>query len=141
MAVYEKPNQDDCLGLINAEHEFYSYLKHVFFRTKGALYAVLSVDNVYVSALRLEPYKDGMLLEALETRQKLRQQGYATKLLEYVKAKLTAGKYRKIYSHIKHDNKCSVSFHLKCGFLRISDHALMIDGSYLSEYGTYLLEV
>ena len=46
-----------------AEQEFYNYLQQVFFRTNGAQYLVWEENGRYVSALRLEPYQDGLLLE------------------------------------------------------------------------------
>ena len=46
-------------GLLRAEREFYDYLREDFFRQQGAFYAVWTEQGSYVSALRLEPYKDG----------------------------------------------------------------------------------
>ena len=63
--------------LIYAEQEFYQYLTKVFFPTHQAVYAIWEEKGKYVSALRLEPFKDGLLIEALETAPEERQKGYA----------------------------------------------------------------
>lgn len=80
----------------------------------------------YISALRLEPYKDGLLLEALETAPRHRRKGYGYQLL---KAVLNAFPDRKIYSHVSKRNVPSLAIHEKCGFRKISDAAAYIDGS------------
>ena len=61
-----------------AEHAFCHYLREVLFTIKDAFYAVWIERNQYIAVLHVEPYRDGMLLEALETSQKNRRQGYAT---------------------------------------------------------------
>ena len=71
-------------GLLRAEREFYDYLREDFFRQRDAFYAVWKVGGRYVSALRLEPYGDGWLLEALETAPAHRKQGYAKALVRAV---------------------------------------------------------
>ena len=62
------PRADEAEQLLLAEQDFYQYLRESFFQTEGAFYAVWTEKGYYVSALRLEPYQDGLLLEALETR-------------------------------------------------------------------------
>ena len=71
-----------------AEEEFYRYLSQVFFKTPGAICAVWEESGRYVSALRLEPYRDGLLLEALDSQTKLRRRGYAGGLIEAVQTYL-----------------------------------------------------
>lgn len=146
MEVYAESNQEngkeywpgECRGMqvILAEQDFRQYLQEVFFAVSGAVYGVWIESGRYVSALRLEPYRDGMLLEALETAPDSRGKGYAAALvLEMVT--LYPGK---IYSHIHKRNTPSIKVHTKCGFKKITDHAVYVDGSVSYSSGTYLLE-
>ena len=128
MEVYIEGNLEKAgeAGLLQAEQDFYQYLRETFFATEGAVYALWEVSGKYVSALRLEPYKDGLLLAALETAPRERRKGYAQCLIQAVLVEL-AGK--KIYSHVDKDNVPSLTVHEKCGFRKISDSATYIDGS------------
>lgn len=139
MALYAEGNAENALdlyshlekesGIIAAENDFYGYLQDVFFRTPGAVYAVWEEDGVYLSALRLEPYKDGLLLEALETHPDYRRQGYARKLITGTLRWLRDQGSGPVYSHIHKRNQASLKTHLSCGFQRISEQAVYIDGS------------
>lgn len=115
--------------LLQAEQAFYQYLTEVFFITPGARYAILETGGSYVSALRLEPYRDGLLLEALETAPGQRRKGYAESLLRDVQSVLRAQGAVKLYSHVHKRNIPSLRIHEKCGFRRISEIAVYIDGS------------
>ena len=138
MEVYEEGNRENgaqhwpgLFGneqILRAEQEFYRYLED-FFRTKGAYYAVWEENGRYLSALRLEPYEDGLLLEALETRPDCRGKGYGSLLLEAVSAVETGN----IYSHVSKKNLASLRVHEKCGFRKLLDYAVYIDGSVLSD--------
>ena len=119
------PHLSEYEQLFRAEQDFGDYLRHDFFKTEGAYYALWEENGAYLSALRIEPYGDGVLLEALETRLDCRRQGYATRLLEAVLSVET----RKIYSHVSKKNTPSLRTHEKCGFRKILDHAVYIDGS------------
>ena len=91
MDIYEEGNLENAAELwpeepqgqqlLLAEQSFHQYLRECFFSTEGALYCVWVENDRYVSALRLEPYRDGLLLEALETHPEMRQKGYAAKLM------------------------------------------------------------
>lgn len=116
-------------GITAAENDFYGYLREVFFRTSGAVYALWEADGVYISALRLEPYKDGLLLEALETHPSYRRQGYAKKLITATLRWLEEQGKGPVYSHVHKRNTASLMTHLSCGFQRISEQAVYIDGS------------
>ena len=113
-------------GLLRAEREFYDYLREDFFRQPDAFYAVWTEQGSYVSALRLEPYKDGWLLEALETAPDYRKKGYAKALmiavLEYMDQSI-------IYSHVSKRNEASLRTHYACGFQKHLDHVVYRDGS------------
>ena len=109
-----------------AEQDFYDYLNRSFFSTDGAVCAIWQVDDRYVSALRLEPYRDGLLLEALETAPDCRRRGYARELIRAVMEKYLG---QKIYSHVGKQNTASLKTHETCGFKRILEYAVYIDGS------------
>ena len=134
MAVYAEGNAENAEDLypemsagerlLRAEQDFYQYLREGFFPVQNAYYALWVEDGEYVSALRIEPYKDGVLLEALETHPEKRRRGFAEKLVKAV----LAGE-RKVYSHVGKRNVPSLRVHEKCGFQRISEQAVYIDGS------------
>ena len=113
-------------GLLRAEREFYDYLREDFFRQKGAFYAVWQVSGRYVSALRLEPYQDGWLLEALETAPADRKKGYAKALMTAV---LEMMGENRVYSHVSKRNEASLRTHYACGFQKHLDHMVYLDGS------------
>ena len=121
---YSDAPQNQWLQL--AEDAFYQYLRETFFQTPGAVYAIWTEGGRYVSALRLEPYRDGLLLEALETDPRHRNEGYAAALIRAVLKEL---KGKRVYSHVGKRNAASLAVHEKCGFYRISETAAYIDGS------------
>jgi len=136
MEVYIEGNQEKAadewshlppqFALQQAEQDFYLYLKDDFFKTADACYAVWQEQGRYMSALRLEPYRDGLLMEALETAPDYRRQGYGKKLVEAI---LSYYSGRKVYSHVDRKNLPSLLTHQSCGFQKILDHAVYIDGS------------
>lgn len=138
MEVYIEENQRTGHALVQAEQDFYSYLRESFFQTPGAVYCVWQVGDAYVSALRLEPYRDGMLLAALETAPDRRNQGYAKLLVNAVLCRLGDFGCGKIYTHISNDNAPSITVHEGCGFRRELDYAVYIDGSVSHRAGTYV---
>ena len=98
----------------------------MFFKTEGAYYLIWEEAGRYVSALRLEPYRDGLLLEALETAPEQRRKGYAAKLMSA--AQEFVGD-TKLYSHVHKRNIPSLNVHDFCGFHRILEYAVYTDGS------------
>ena len=136
MEVYEEGNLENAeifysdaprnQWLRLAEDAFYQYLRDCFYPMPEAAYAIWIEDGHYVSALRLEPYRDGLLLEALETDLRYRNKGYAAAL---IRAVLKEVEGKRIYSHVGKRNAASLAVHEKCGFYRISDTAAYIDGS------------
>lgn len=122
----EWPDLPEGFATEKAERDFYDYLQQIFFRTSGTAYALWEVDGNYVSALRLEPYRKGLLIEALETAPDQRRKGYGQALLRAV-IERTEG--TKLYSHVEKHNKASMALHVSCGFERVSDFAVYIDGS------------
>lgn len=144
MAVYREGNEENAKDffpnvpenqqILMAEQSFHQYLRECFFKTSGARYALWVVDGRYVSALRLEPYQDGLLLEALETHPQHRRRGYAAALIQAV---LAQNPGVKIYSHVGKRNTASIKTHEKCGFQRILEHAVYADGSVLTSACTF----
>lgn len=147
MAVYEEGNRengDDLYPqetperrLALAEADFHDYLRQVFFPTPGAVYALWEADGKYLSALRLEPYRDGFLIAGLETAPEQRKKGYASQLLAAVQAHYSG---EKLYSHVAKGNIASLATHRKCGFRRIAEYAVYIDGSANNRCCTLLYE-
>lgn len=139
MAVYLESNQENGkvvftdsnsdVQLRRAEDSFLTYLREDFFCQPGAFYAVWVADGVYKSALRMEPYLDGFLVEALETAPADRRKGYASDLVRAVLAFLRTKNCNTVYSHVSKRNQASLKLHLKCGFVQISDSAVYIDGT------------
>lgn len=137
MEIYIEGNREKAaegLTLLEAEQDFYQYLRGVFFRVPGACYFVWVEDGAYVSALRLEPYREGWLLEALETAPDRRRMGYGRRLVESV---LVLPEYPRIYSHIHRDNLPSLGLHEACGFRKVLDYGVYIDGSVNRHTVTY----
>lgn len=123
--------------LMRAEQDFFSYLQTVFFSQPGDIYCIWEEDGRYVSALRLQAFRDGLLLEALETHPQYRCRGYAHRLIQEVLVQLHP---ERVYSHISPRNGASVAVHSKAGFRKISNHARYADGSFNSHCGTYLYD-
>ena len=120
------PNLPPMFALQLAEQDHREYLQDVFFRTDGAVLAIWEENRTYVSALRLEPYKDGLLLNALETAPIHRKKGYASRLIRAVQENMGNVK---IYSHVNKRNVPSLKTHEACGFRVISDCAVFLSGS------------
>lgn len=116
-------------AILRAEEDFYRYLQEDFFRIPNAAYAVWEENGVYITALRLEPYQDGLLLEALETHPEYRNKGFAKRLIRGVLQHLEKQGSTVVYSHISKRNTASLKTHLSCGFQRVSEQAVYIDGS------------
>ena len=131
------PDEPEGRRIALAEQEFYSYLREIFFKTSHARYFIWEESGSYLSALRLEPYQDGLLLEALETHPQHRRKGYAAKLME---AALQYAGNVKIYSHVGKKNTASLRTHKKCGFRPILEYAVYADGSVNDRCRTLLHE-
>lgn len=141
MEVYIEGNlekAEDGLSLLEAEQAFYQYLREDFFTARGAVYYIWAEQGRYVSALRLEPYKDGLLLEGLETAPEQRRKGYAGAL---IRGMLAVEQTRPIYSHVHKNNTASLAVHEGCGFRRVAEYAAYIDGSVNDRACTMKLEV
>lgn len=148
MDVYEEGNRENARelyphlpegqGIAEAEQDFYTFLKEGFFRNPDAFYGVWTEADCYVSAMRMEAYRDGWLVEAVETKPSCRRHGFAHKLMNAVFDYLQEGK---VYSHIHKKNLPSQRLHEGLGFARWSDRAVYIDGSVNDRCATYGLEL
>ena len=137
MAVYQESNQENAQAFFpddsyaeqqrKAYDSFAEYLRQDFFRVKGAFYAVWAAENCYISALRMEPFEDGLLLEALETMPGHRRKGYAAKIICAVLKALPAG--TTVYSHVHKRNAASLATHRHCGFQEALEYARYVDGT------------
>ena len=125
---------------LEAEQDFYLYLRD-FLRPKDSIIAVWEDEGSYVSALRLEAYRDGVLIEGLETLPYHRQKGYAINLLKAVLLYLEGIHCRRVYSHIHKKNIPSIRTHLSCGFDCLLDYSVYIDGSVDNYSYTYMKEI
>lgn len=123
-----------------AEQDFYEYLRQCFFHTPSAVYCLWMEQEQCVSALRLEPWRNGWLLTGLETAPDRRGWGHASALIRAVQAFLGEQGPVRLYSHIDKRNAASIRTHEKCGFCKISNHAVYIDGSVDTRGATYLYE-
>ena len=142
MFVYEQSNREngekfhsrlsENEQLLQAEQDFYNYLRQFFSDTR-AFYAVWASGGIYKAALRMDPYLDGYLLEALETAPEARGKGYATVLVRELLAHLSSRGRIAVYSHVSKKNMISLTVHHSCGFQIIKDYAVFIDGSVSSD--------
>lgn len=125
-ALNNYPNMELQAAHNRAEQDFYDYLRDDFFTQKGARYAVWVTEGEYMSALCLEPWEDGLLLEALETRPDHRKKGYAKALIHAVQDSLPN---IPVYSHVNKRNSPSLATHKSCGFQIIKDSVRYLDGT------------
>ena len=123
------PDEPEMRQLQLSEQDFYAYLHDSFFTRPDAVYCILEENKRYVSALRLEPYMDGLLLEALETAPNQRQKGYAVQLIQAAQQMLEQQGSVRIYSHVSKKNFPSLKTHFHCKFEIYRDYAAYIDGS------------
>lgn len=112
-----------------AEQDFYYFLRNDFFSGDESRYMILAEEGKYISALRLEPYQDGLLMEALETVPWARNRGFAAKLIRSVQELLAKEGRGPVYSHVSNRNAPSLAVHTRCGFRKILDYAEYQDGS------------
>lgn len=123
------PDDEKNVAILKVEQAFHQYLREDFFRADGAVYAVWEQGREYISALRLEAYQDGLLLEALETHPEFRRKGYAKALILAVLEHLQQQGSVTVYSHVGKRNTASLRTHLSCGFQRVTEQAVYIDGT------------
>jgi len=130
VAATQYRGQEHSVAMMMAKQDFFQYLKTSFFNTPKSFYAIWSENDIDVSALRLEPYREGYLVAALETLPSSRNKGYATSLIRYTLSWLAQDFTGTVYSHIAKNNLPSLTVHQTCGFQITSDFARFIDGSF-----------
>lgn len=126
-------------GLQLAVQDARDYLRNDFFQKAAAKYYIWQEAGEYVSALRLERYGDGLLLEALETRPDLRRRGYGRKLIAAVLAQLPQGTH--LYSHVAKWNTPSLAIHNACGFSQHLNYSVESDGTISNDHVTFRVTV
>ena len=112
-----------------AEEDLLAYLRDDFFRHMDAFIAIWVVDGVYKSVLRIEPYRHGVLLHALETAPDARKMGYAFSLVSAVLEYLKQAECVAVFSHVNKRNHPSLHLHKKCGVRKSTDFAVLLDGT------------
>lgn len=138
--AFQYPEEPQAQQELQAEADFLSYIRLDFFPRTGSLYALWEEDGTFVSAARIEPYRDGVLLSGLETAPDCRGQGFASRLLEGLLEALQERGIPKIYSHVRKDNAPSLAVHKRRGFAVYKTAAVYLDGSADSKSYTLLLE-
>ncbi len=138
--IQNYPYQSVNMQFLMAQQDFLDYLKF-FLDSPHSVYALWAPGGRYMAALRLEQYKDGILLSGLETAPEARRMGCATRLVCAVLEEFPMDAAYKLYSHVKRDNCISIHIHRKCGFDKILDHAVLIDGSISFAYYTFCYTV
>ncbi len=121
--------------ILLAEQNFYADIRDLF-NNLGTLF-VWEENDVYLSALRIEQYCDGLLVTWLETDPDFRRKGNGRRLLISTIRELKNNSALKIYAHIHKGNHASIALHLSCGFEKISNSAKLLDGSVLPNMQTY----
>ena len=124
--AYFYPDEPPERALHLAEEDSRRFLEG-FFQIPGAQYWIWEEEGRYVSCLRLKPDRDGLLLEALETRPDCRRRGFGKQLILSVLSHLPRG--TRIYSEISKENLPSLAIHRVCGFSQVLDYGLQEDGS------------
>lgn len=123
-------------AILAAEQDMYDYLKHCFFKRAGSFLAVWEVMGEYVSAVRVEHYLDGWLINALETAELHRRKGYARALITAALDEIEGP----VYSHVHKENEASLKLHCACGFQIIADESELLNGSFSRDHYTLLRE-
>ncbi len=121
------------------EQNFYSYVLD-FLKSENCFYAVWVVNDQYISALRMEPFQDGLLLEGLVTDIHHRNQGFAKSLVTEALSYAVSMGYERVYSHVQRKNTSSIHVHLACRFRQIHEYAVLIDDSVNRDCYTYVYE-
>lgn len=133
---YESLLLEELENYFDEREKLWQYLKNDFFSVNGAVCYVLEDEGRYLSSFRLEPYSDGFLLTALETRTEERKKGHAFSLLSSVLAHRNSA----IYSHVHRNNRASIALHRKVGFVPSLSYAKLLDGSVSRSFVTLVLE-
>ena len=149
MDIYKESNLDNTdyfypaeknkdIAVKNVEDGFLDYLQNEFFIQNGSIYWVYEVDGMWVSALRTNLIKPGLLyIEAFETRPDQRKKGYASKLLASIVQVLKQIGPFKLCSCVNKKNEESLNVHLKFGFKKVAENGYnyLLNSSEELDYG------
>lgn len=127
-------------GIRQTEMGLYAYLRDCFFTENKGYFILNEEQRDYVSGVRFEPYRDGLLLNALMTAPSYRGMGYASMLLTYAFSHIDVACNGPVYSHVYMKNLPSVYLHEKFGFRKMLDYAILLDGSVRTDHITYIKE-
>lgn len=133
-------NESRNLQYLQSKQDFYAYLQD-FFSQEESLLCIWAPGDTYKAALRLEPYRDGLLLAGLETAPDARQKGYAKSLVNAVVDKWGNMGSFLLYSHVEKRNLASISVHNACGFEKILDYGVYSDGSVFHDSFTFCRKI
>ncbi len=122
-------------GLLRAQEDYFQYLREMFFSQYGGKLFVYEEEGRYLSGVRMEPFRDGVLLSCLVTSPEARRKGYAYNLLHFALEMING---TSVYAHIHSRNIASIRLHEKLGFSVLHDYAYMLDGSLRSDHFTYI---
>ena len=120
---YFFPDEEDkSIAVQKVEAGFLNFLKNEFFSKSDAIYWILDIDGIWVSALRTCMIQDDLYyMEALETRPDSRKKGCGATLLSgVVEAFKKNGPFR-LCSCVSKRNVASLKTHEKCGFRIVSE--------------------
>lgn len=140
MCIYQESNQKKDKSNWEAEQTAYAYLQELFLDKRGFC-AIWDVAGHYVTALRIEKFKDAWLLTALETLPTARKRGYAKLLIREVVQYLKGNGIGKLYSHVEKRNVISLAVHKACGFKEVLQHAELLDGTLTQRYVTLCIDI
>lgn len=146
MEIYAEGNEENALKCwpekypeertALARESYFEYLRDGFYGESHGTYYIYEEAGVYLAALRLECFMEGLLLEALETRPNARQKGFAKKLIKAVQALLPSG--TRVYSHVSKSNAASIAAHKACDFEIVCDYVVCDDGEKNDKQLTFL---
>ena len=117
------------------EERFKNYLQ-VFFQTPGNRYYVLSLNDEWLSAIRLFPVPEknrSFYAEALETRPDSRRKGYGAELFQELFEELKKEGSFEITDSVSKRNEPSLRLHQACGFEIFQDESVCALNGYHNE--------
>lgn len=109
-----------------------------FLRINDVAIFIRQLENEYVCALRLEPYRQGYLISWLETRKDFRNAGHAKALLRDVLSWCCENGKVPVYTHVLKSNLRSLNVFTGCDFEITGKPAVLLDGSVSSAYHTLI---
>ena len=110
-----------------AEEDFYRYLSQVIFRSPGAFTPSGRKTGGMSAPCVWNRTGTGFYWKRWRLPPEQRRKGFAAALIRAVQCFLD-GK-TKLYSHVDKRNLSSLKVHEKCGFRRVADFAVCVDGS------------